>query len=223
MKKEICTFGESYTTKTLWYDEETNQFSLKKYHWGLIDDEEHYDGESVIDTFNALKMMISYNKLYEVLQYYHVLETARNLDAVLSALPQKSRIQNYEYLADKYYKYYRISEKEYAIYYEQTFFSVTNPGKAIVDFSVVRFARGRYDPIKWNRQYSMLISAASEGALRNIISNTRMSNAGESKIAWLPMRRIRRLSTTAPITKDAIIPKYRNAFFKYDGSRVATY
>ena len=67
MKKEICTFGESYTTKTLWYDEETNQFSLKKYHWGLIDDEEHYDGESVIDTFNALKMMISYKSIFDIL------------------------------------------------------------------------------------------------------------------------------------------------------------
>lgn len=138
MKKEICTCGESYTTKEIWFDEEANQFLLKKYHWGLIDDEEHYDGESVIDTFNALKMMISYNKLFEVLQYYNVLEVARNLDAVLSTMTQKSWIRNYEFLDDKDYKYYKISEKEYAIYYEQTFFSVTNQGKAVVDFTVVR-------------------------------------------------------------------------------------
>ena len=28
MKKEICVFSESYTTEELWFDDETNQFSM---------------------------------------------------------------------------------------------------------------------------------------------------------------------------------------------------
>ena len=92
MKKEICVFGESYTTKGLWFDDETNQFSIKQYHWGIIDDKQHYDGENVTDTFNALKKMISYNKLHEVLQYDNELQVEHNLDAVLSTMTQKSRI-----------------------------------------------------------------------------------------------------------------------------------
>ena len=138
MKKEICVFSESYTTEELWFDDETNQFSIKQYHWGVIDDEEHYDGENVTDTFNALKMMILYNKLHEVLQYYNELQVAHNLDAVLSTMTQKSWIRNYEFLADKHCKYYKISEKDYAIYYEKTFFTVTDQGKGIADFTVVR-------------------------------------------------------------------------------------
>ena len=138
MKKEICVFSESYTTEELWFDDETNQFSIKQYHWGVIDDEEHYDGENVTDTFNALKMMISYNKLHEVLQYGNELQVAHNLDAVLSTMTQKSWIRNYEFLADKHCKYYKISEKEYAVYYEKTFFTVTDQGKGIADFTVVR-------------------------------------------------------------------------------------
>lgn len=120
-KKEICVFGESYTTKELWFDDETNQFSIKQYHWGVIDDEEHYDGESVTDTFNALQMMISYNKLHEVLQYDNELKVAHNLDTVLSTMTQKSWIHNYEFFGDKHCEYYKISAKEYAIYYEKTF------------------------------------------------------------------------------------------------------
>ena len=90
------------------------------------------------DTFNALKMMISYNKLHEVLQYDNELQVTHNLDAVLSTMTQKSWIRNYEFLADKHCKYYKISEKDYAIYYEKTFFTVTDQGKGIADFTVVR-------------------------------------------------------------------------------------
>ena len=109
MKKEICVFSESYTSEELWLDDETNQFSIKQYHWGVIDDEEHYDGENVTDTFNALKMMISYNKLHEVLQYDNELQVEQNLDVVLSSLTQSSWICNYDYLADGHFKYYKIS------------------------------------------------------------------------------------------------------------------
>ena len=49
------------------------------------------------DTFNALKMMISYNKLHEVLQYYNELQVEHNLDAVLSTMTQKSWIRNYDF------------------------------------------------------------------------------------------------------------------------------
>ena len=90
------------------------------------------------DTFNALKMMISYNKLHEVLQYDNELQVEQNLDVVLSSLTQSSWICNYDYLADGHFKYYKISEKEYAIYYEKTFFTVTDQGKGVADFTVVR-------------------------------------------------------------------------------------
>ena len=138
MKKEICVFGESYTTEELWFDDEVNQFSIKQYHWGVVDDEEHYDGETEVDTFTVLKKMIAYNKLREVLRYYNELEAERNLDAVLQSMEQKSWIRNYDLLADGHCKYYEISEKEYAIYYEKTFFSVTDHGEGVADFTVVR-------------------------------------------------------------------------------------
>lgn len=92
-EKEICVFGESYTTEELWFDDEMNPFSMKQYHWGVIDDEEHYDGENVTDTFSALKKMISYNKLHEVLQYDNELQVEHDLDAVLSTMTQKTNMQ----------------------------------------------------------------------------------------------------------------------------------
>lgn len=47
---------------------------------------------------------------------------------------------HYTFLSNTHleYKYYRITEDEYAIYYEGTFFSVKTNNQGIVDFSVVR-------------------------------------------------------------------------------------
>lgn len=65
----ICEFYESYSREELWFDDKTNQFSLRLNCWGAVDDEEHCVGTQETDAFNALKMLISYNYLDIVLQY----------------------------------------------------------------------------------------------------------------------------------------------------------
>lgn len=50
----------------------------------------------------------------------------------------RARLRRDGFLADKLCVYYKISEKEYAVYYEKTFFSVTDQGKGVADFTVVR-------------------------------------------------------------------------------------
>ena len=138
MKEIVCVFSESYTNEDLWLDGETDQFSIRQYHYGVIDDEEHYDGEFSVDTFAALQKMIRYNKLRSVLHYYKKLNVEHDLDAVLSSMKQSSTIYNYELMSDRHLKYYEITVDEYAIYYEKTFFSVNNRNKGAVDFAVVR-------------------------------------------------------------------------------------
>ena len=132
--KQICTFSESYTTEELWLDEKTKSFSIKRFHRGLIDDEERYDGETPVESGFALQKMIEYNKLSAVLQYYNELRAELYLDEVLLRLKAHSAIYDFGFMADKNLKYYKISENEYAIYYEKTFFN----DKGMADFSVVR-------------------------------------------------------------------------------------
>ena len=134
----ICEFYESYSREELWFDDKINQFSLRLNCWGAVDDEEHCVGTQETDAFNALKMLISYNYLDIVLQYSSQLQVAQNLDAVLSAMTPRTELRMDGYLADELCMYYKISEKEYAVYYENTFFSVTGQGKGIADFTVVR-------------------------------------------------------------------------------------
>lgn len=86
MRKEVCSFSWSYTREDLWYNDETNEFLLDKYHNGIIDDEEHFDGTEQIDSLTALKKMIEYNKLRAVLLYQKELSVSRDLDAVLKDL-----------------------------------------------------------------------------------------------------------------------------------------
>ena len=132
--EQICTFSESYTTEELWFDETTKRFSIKRFHRGVIDDEERYDGEIPVESSLALKKMIAYNELRTVLRYYNELCAEKALSVVLSELNAHSAINDHGLMADPNLKYYEISENEYAIYYEKTFFN----DKGVADFSVVR-------------------------------------------------------------------------------------
>ncbi len=138
MREEVCTFGGSYDNNVLWYDDDENRFYIDQYHFGVIDDEEHFDGTVQIDTLTALEKMIKKNKLRSVLMYRDKLNLFRDLDVVLAGLRQTGTVYDYGFLADKRYKYYEITKDEYAVYYEGTFFSVKNGGRGVVDFSVVR-------------------------------------------------------------------------------------
>ena len=138
MRKDVCAFGGSYDKNVLWYDDDKNGFFIDQYHFGVIDDEEHFDGTVQINTVTALEKMIKKNKLRAVLVYRDKLNLCRDLDVVLAGFKQTSTIYDYGFLSDKHLKYYEITKDEYAIYYEGTFFSVKNGDQGIVDFSVVR-------------------------------------------------------------------------------------
>ena len=138
MRKDVCAFGGSYDKNVLWYDDDKNGFFIDQYHFGVIDDEEHFDGTVQIDTVTALEKMIRKNKLRAVLMYQDKLNLSRDLDGVLAGLKKSSTIYDYGFLSDKHLKYYEITKDEYVIYYEGTFFSVKNGNQGIVDFSVVR-------------------------------------------------------------------------------------
>lgn len=138
MRKRVCTFSWSYTREELWYNDETNELLIDQYHFGVIDDEEHFDGTVQIDTLTALEKMIKANKLRAVLLYQDKLNFRRDLDVVLAGLKRTSTIYDYAFLSDKHLKYYEITKNEYAIYYGGTFFSVKNGDPGSVDFSVVR-------------------------------------------------------------------------------------
>lgn len=138
MREEVCTFGGSYDNNVLWYNDDKNSFFIDQYHFGVIDDEEHFDGTVQIDTLTALEKMIEKNKLRAVLMYQDKLNLCRDLDVVLAGLKKSSTIYDYAFLSDKHLKYYEITKDEYAIYYEGTFFSVKNGNQGVVDFSVVR-------------------------------------------------------------------------------------
>ena len=69
MREEVCTFGGSYDNNVLWYNDDKNSFFIDQYHFGVIDDEEHFDGTVQIDTLTALEKMIENNKLRAVLMY----------------------------------------------------------------------------------------------------------------------------------------------------------
>ena len=96
--KKVCTFSWSYTRKELWYNDITNEFLIDEYHYGVIDDEEHFDGTSQIDTLTALKMMIEKNKLRSVLMYQDELNLSRDLDTVLADLKANGMVYDYAFL-----------------------------------------------------------------------------------------------------------------------------
>ena len=149
MRKEVCSFGWSYTREELWHDDETNEFLIDQYHFGVIDDEEHFDGTVQISTLTALKKMIKNNKLRAVLMYQNELNLSRDLDVVLADLKKNSTIYDYAFLSDTHLKYYEVAEDEYAIYYEGTFFSVKNNVQGSVDFSVVRRILENYKTVTY--------------------------------------------------------------------------
>lgn len=138
MRKNVCSLGGSYTREDLWYNETTNEFLIDQYHYGVIDDEEHFDETKQISTLTALKKMIKNNKLRSVLMYQKELNLSHDLDNILADLKKSSTIYNYDFLSNPHYKYYKISDDEYAIYYEGTFFSVNDKDQGVMDFSVVR-------------------------------------------------------------------------------------
>lgn len=79
MRKDVCSFGGSYSREELWYNDTMNQFFVDQYHYGVIDDEEHFDGTEQIDTLSALRKMIENNKLRAVLMYQNELNLSRDL------------------------------------------------------------------------------------------------------------------------------------------------
>ena len=137
MRKDVCVFSESYTREELWYNDEKDCFFVDCYHWGVIDDEEHFDGVKDISKTAALEEMVGYNKVWDILKHRARLDTDNNLDAVLSGMKQKSTIYDHGFLTDKHMTYYKISDTEYVIYYEKTFFSVKD-NLCTVDFNVVK-------------------------------------------------------------------------------------
>ena len=149
MRKDVCSFGGSYTREELWYNDTTNEFLIDQYHYGVIDDEEHFDGTEQINTLAALKKMIKKNKLRAVLMYQNELNLSRDLNIVLADLKKSSTIYDYAFLSDTHLKYYKISKDEYAIYYEGTFFSVKDNEQGIVDFSAVRRILENYNTVTY--------------------------------------------------------------------------
>lgn len=137
MRKDVCVFSESYTREELWYNDENDRFFVDCYHWGVVDDEEHFDGIKNITRTAALEKMLRYNKLADVLKYRTRLDTDNNLETVLSGMKQKSTIYDYGFLADKHMKYYKLSDTEYVIYYEGTFFTVKD-GLCTADFHILK-------------------------------------------------------------------------------------
>lgn len=117
-------------------------FFVDCYHWGVIDDEEHFDGVKDISKTAALEEMVGYNKVWDILKHRARLDTDNNLDAVLSGMKQKSTIYDHGFLTDKHMTYYKISDTEYVIYYEKTFFSVKD-NLCTVDFNVVKKNTGK--------------------------------------------------------------------------------
>ena len=149
MRKDVCSFGGSYSRKELWYNDTMNQFFVDQYHYGVIDDEEHFDGTEQIDTLSALRKMIKNNKLRAVPMYQNELNLSRDLDIVLTDLKESSWINEYAFLSDTHFKYYKIQKDEYAIYYEGTFFSVMGNKQGVVDFSVVRRILENYKTVTY--------------------------------------------------------------------------
>ena len=149
MRKEVCSFGWSYSREELWYNDTMNQFFIDQYHYGIIDDEEHLDGTEQIDTLTALKKMIKKNKLRSVLMYQNELNLSRDLDMTLADLEKSSSIYDYAFLSNTHCKYYKVTKDEYAIYYEGTFFSVKASEQGVVDFSVVRRILENYKTVTY--------------------------------------------------------------------------
>ena len=138
MRKNVCWFGDSYSEDILWYDDQTNQFFVDQYHWGSVDDERFFDGTAPIDPLSALQKMIQYDRLQSVLTYYDELNVACNLDAALAQMKPNGRIYDDAFQAKPDYRYYSITDDEYAIYFAGTFLSVKRGRQGVVDFSVVR-------------------------------------------------------------------------------------
>ena len=148
-RSDVCSLGGSYTREDIWYNDTTNRFFIDQYHYGVIDDEEHFDGTTEIDTLTALKKMIKENKLRAVLMYQNELNLSRDLDIVLADLKKNSTIYDYRFLSNTHFKYYKISKDEYAIYYEGTFFFVKDNEQGTVDFSVVRRILENYKTVTY--------------------------------------------------------------------------
>ena len=61
-----------------------------------------------------------------------------DLNTVLEQMKQHAYVYRHAFLEDPHYRYYRLSDDEFVIYFGSTYFSVKDNGEAKVDFSAVR-------------------------------------------------------------------------------------
>lgn len=122
MQEYLCTFGGGYGWEKLFYDDECKQFSVKKYHCGMVDVEDYYDGEFPLDAFTALQELIKHNKLRLVLRYYKELSVKENLDRALASMRQTSRFGSEVVHPNEEFEYYEIENRKFVVYYGGTYF-----------------------------------------------------------------------------------------------------
>lgn len=163
MKEKIAGFFESYSWQYLFYNDETNLFSLAKYHCSSIDDaEEFFDGEEQITQAEALKGLIKYGQLPVIRAYWAALRADEYMDMVLDGFRQAGQTaycydQNaYKLCAHEHFTYYQLPADEYIIYWCKNYFSVKHRSMPEWDPTAVRRIFDQYDGvIYWKYNYGI--------------------------------------------------------------------
>ncbi len=148
MKKYVAGYGDCYGGYNFYYDDETSTFTSESYELGSVDDadDKRYSKEEVVSAEWLLTELIMHNQLNSVIKHSNELQLEKNINSVLTSLHQAGHIYNIDFLGDISCTYYKITRKEYVIYYNNSYFYVKNKKckknpltkQYIADFSSVK-------------------------------------------------------------------------------------
>lgn len=153
----IAQLSFGYSWKDVHYNEQTSQFTYKKYHCGAIDVcEDFYDGEEPVSKENLLAALIYCNKLDVVYRHYHILNGYQLLEKVIDELATKEpvgELKNGKLFGNISCEYYLFPDGQYIIYFHHGFYTVDENQMCTYSYPAVKRIFENADQVIHYRRY----------------------------------------------------------------------